>query len=48
MAIDALIYTSEMVHEEFVVGEFVVGEFVVGEFVVGEWGERIKKTQIIP
>lgn len=43
MAIDALIYTSEMVHEEF-----VVGEFVVGEFVVGEWGERIKKTQIIP
>ena len=43
MAIDALIYTSEMVHEEF-----VVGEFGVGEFVVGEWGERIKKTQIIP
>lgn len=43
MAIDALIYTSEMVHKEF-----VVGEFVVGEFVVGEWGERIKKTQIIP
>jgi len=43
LAIDALIYTSEMVHEEF-----VVGEFVVGEFVVGEWGERIKKTQIIP